>query len=237
MMNIDYVETQKKYWNQEKIVEHFRNGVASDYWIEFIDETDIQGKILDLGCGGGRNFGYFAGQGYDVYGCDLHEYMVEASRKMVEDIVKPYNYVDRVIKANTLELPYQNNMFEAVIANGLYHNLESVELFRQAISETARVIEDGGYLCLNMFDATIVDESLEKMDKEYLYMTPDGTSMILLPSELIIQILSENRLINCCKILHYSKKVFSGERSVLRSVFQKKKHDIEKEKGEKKVYE
>lgn len=237
MMNTDYVETQKIYWNQEEIVEHFRNVTASDYWIEFINETDIQGKILDLGCGGGRNFGYFAGQGYDVYGCDLHEHMVEASRKMVEDIVKPYNYIDRVVKANTLELPYQNSMFEVVIANGLYHNLESVELFRQAISETARVIEDGGYLCLNMFDATIVDKSLEKMDKEYLYMTPDGVSMILLPSELIIQILSENRLINCSKILHYSRKVFSGERSVLRSVLQKKIHDIEKEEGEKKAYE
>lgn len=236
MMNTDYIETQKRYWNQEEIVEHFRKGVASDYWIKFINETDIQGKILDLGCGGCRNFSYFAGQGFDVYGCDLHEHMVETSRKMVEDIVKPYNYADRVIKANVLELPYQDNMFEAVIANGLYHNLESIEHFRQAISETARVIEEGGYLCLNMFDATTVDESLTKMDIEYLYMTPDVASMILLPSKLIIQILSENRLINCCKILHYSRKVFSGERSVLRSVFQKRKHGVEKEEG-KKVYE
>jgi len=69
--------------------------------------TDIQGKILDLGCGGGRNFSYFAGQGFDVYGCDLHEHMVETSRKMVEDIVKPYNYADRVIKANVL-VSYSN---------------------------------------------------------------------------------------------------------------------------------
>jgi len=34
-----------------------------------------------------------------------------------------------------------------------------------------------------MFDATTVDESLTKMDIEYLYMTPDGASMILLPSK------------------------------------------------------
>ena len=221
MNNMDYIETQKEYWNKENIVEHFKNGVASDYWIDFINKNSIQGKILDLGCGGGRNFSYFAENGFDIYGCDLHDHMVEATRKRVAKIEAPYNYADRVIKADTLDMPYKDNMFEAVISNGVYHNLESLNLFKQAIKETARVIKRDGFLCLNMFDSTIIDSNLKKLDRDYLYMTPDGASMLLLPSDLILQILEENRLINCSEIHRYSRSVFSGERSVFRSVFKK----------------
>lgn len=101
--------------------------------------------ILDVGCGAGVTPCYLAKRyGCKVVGVDISERMIERSRERArkEGIANLMEF--RV--ADAQELPFENDLFDAVIT-------ESVTAFpenkQKAVQEYARVTKSGGYVGLN----------------------------------------------------------------------------------------
>jgi len=123
-----------------------------DWWSKkMIDLVGPEGKILDNGCG----TGYFADRflrEYDVMGIDVSEEMVRYAQKRMK----------KVIQGDAQNLPFEDNIFDVVIARSLLHHLASPE---QGVKEIKRVLKNGGRV---IFVETI-SSFLSNLPRKILY--------------------------------------------------------------------
>ena len=96
-------------------------------------------KILEVGCGTGANIWFLCREGFDTYGID-------GSRTAVmkcEDKLQREGYTASLTVGDILNLPYEKDMFDAVIDNQcIYSN--SMADSKQIFKEVKRVLKKGG---------------------------------------------------------------------------------------------
>jgi ubiquinone/menaquinone biosynthesis C-methylase UbiE len=92
-------------------------------------------KILDVGCGSGRDVAIFVGKGYDVVGIDLSEAFIQMGRTHVPDAV--FEQMD------VLDLTFEDETFDGVWASAILLHLmpEDIPI---AMKEIYRVLKPGG---------------------------------------------------------------------------------------------
>ena len=81
-------------------------------------------KILDAGCGEGRNLVYFVRTGYQVYGIDKNENSLQMLKHLINTINKEY-LRGRFIVGNVSEMPYKSHEFDAIISSAVLHFAEN----------------------------------------------------------------------------------------------------------------
>lgn len=216
----NYNKIIKDFWNKE--VKNFYKDNPSEFLCEFFKKIKNKKfkKVLDIGCGAGRNIDLLYKLGFDIYGCDLNKKMVLEAQKRLPPKIK-----DRVIISNMLSLPYSNNSFDFVVSNGVFHNARSFKDFSTALEESTRVLKNDGNFLFNVFiDSNIENEFIKDNKEKYLYFTKKNLPIVLLPICELIYLASRNGL----KLLSFQKKdvsVSTGERKVFKGVFIKAKQD------------
>jgi len=106
-------------------------------------------KILDVGCGEGRNLIYFMRSGYDVFGIDTHRTSIQMCRMMAGSINRDIE-LSHFVEADARSIPFQDNFFEAIISSAVMHFAEDEEDFLQMMSEAVRVLKRDGLLFIRM---------------------------------------------------------------------------------------
>lgn len=218
------VASEELFWNDPKTVEWFSKEPAPEYWKQFFLRVKKDGvqTVLDLGCGAGRNTQLLFDLGYDVYACDLYLGMIKATKLRLKKMgIGEKEIEKRVIMASMLNLPYGDNFFDAVISNGVYHNVATIAQIDQALKETARVLKAKGYLCFNLFSSNIITEDFKRMG-ENVYLTKENLPMALLSKQRFLALSKKYNLILTGKVAEYEREVSTGKRSVMRGVLQKK---------------
>src|SRR5690349_8259885 len=121
-------------------------------------------RLLDIGCGAGRNAVPLAAQGWRVVGSDLSAAMLNAAaRRVVER--PPANRIDLVL-APMDTLPFASNAFDFVVAHGIWNLARSGREFRSAVTEAARVGRPGAPLFLFTFSRHTLAEEAEPVPGE-----------------------------------------------------------------------
>lgn len=120
-------------------------------------------SILELGCGAGRVFFHYKNKGYTIKGIEYSEIAVHNIQKLLDN-------KEDVIQGNVLNLPYEENYFDYILAFGLYHNLENLENIQKAFEETARILKKGGKLLFSVrfdsFENNLVETITKKRNKD-----------------------------------------------------------------------
>ena len=102
---------------------------------EFI--TDKSGKILDVGCGAGRNFRKV--EGLEWYGVDFSQEMLNLAEEYAEK-----SGIDIVLKkAPAEDLPFEDDYFDAVMMYAVIHCIDSTKKREKALREIYRVLRPG----------------------------------------------------------------------------------------------
>lgn len=209
----------KNFWDRE--VGNFYKDAPSEYLYNFFSKIKNKKskKVLDLGCGAGRNTMMLNRLGFIVYGCDFNKKMVLATQKRL-----PGDIRKGIIVSDMVSLPYADNYFDFVVSNGVFHNAKSLNDFCSAIKEGCRVLKEGSRLILNTFIDGNPKDKLKKSRKEkYLYFTKDSLPIILLPTLELVYLFSENGL----KILSSWEgwvTVSTGKRKIFKGIFSKQKN-------------
>ncbi len=100
-----------------------------------------KGKVLDLGCGSGRNF--MESEDLDFYGVDFSSKMVELAEKR--------GIAVEVKKGDVSGIPYEDEVFDWVIFSAALHCVESKEKRQEALGECFRVLKEGGEMMVSVW--------------------------------------------------------------------------------------
>ena len=100
--------------------------------MEFLDNLPKNSKVLDIGCGNGRNL---------FYRDDLDMVGVELSSELCKIVS---NKGGTIHNSNMTDLPFDNNIFDAIICVAVYHHLDNDTDRKKAVSEMYRVLKPKG---------------------------------------------------------------------------------------------
>lgn len=140
-------------------------------------------KILDAGCGAGRNLLWFLTEGIEIYGTDQNTVAIEELKT-----VHPLLPADRFQLCPVENLPFENNFFDHVISSAVLHFADSISQFRAMLTEMIRVLKPGGSLFIRM-TSDIGIENKVKLVKDGVYLIPDGSTRFLLTRSILTDIL------------------------------------------------
>jgi len=140
-------------------------------------------KVLDAGCGSGRNLFYFLKQDFDVEGIDIDQSEINAS-----------NFLSRVLgrgdvcgQASLSNLPFANDTFDFVMCSRVVHFANSPEEFHKMMLELARVISPSGLLYLSMDSMIGLEKQVKKIDG-HTHQFPDGSVRFVLTENRLLEI-------------------------------------------------
>lgn len=216
------MKNEEKFWDDPNNIKWFSDQPVPDYWVEFfnINKGNIK-RVLDLGCGAGRNTQFLFESGFDVFACDYYDGMVKATRKRLLKLGLDEGLVlQRVIKASMLDLPYEDSSFDVVLSNGVFHNVSDLKEMETALKEDSRVLRKNGCLCFNLFSSNYIDPSLEKIGGG-IFITKEKLPMALITKKEFVNMCKKYGLIPDGVIVEYEREVTTGKRSVMRGVLRK----------------
>ena len=135
-------------------------------------------KILDAGCGEGRNAVYFIQKGYQIFGIDPNELAVQYCRYLSKSLNPDFD-AHRFQIGRLEEIPFHAGAFDAVICSAVLHFADHVDNFWQMIQEIHRVLKPEGVFWFRMTTAFggILEQSQDLGNGKYAL--PDGSERFL----------------------------------------------------------
>lgn len=106
-------------------------------------------RILDAGCGEGRNMVYFIRNGYPLYGIDKDPESVAMARMMAASINRSYT-TENIIHSSIEENPFPDGFFDLVICINVLHHARNTDHFNRMIDSMARILKKDGMMYLVM---------------------------------------------------------------------------------------
>lgn len=145
-------------------------------------------KILEAGCGGGRNMHWFIENGFEVFGIDSSEAAILNLKKKYAHLPKENLQVALVEK-----LPFEDDFFDHVISSAVLHFAKSVVHFKEMMAEMIRVLKPNGILLIRMTSDIGIEDKVELLF-DGNYKIPDGSMRFLLTKPLLAECMQEFNL-------------------------------------------
>lgn len=102
-------------------------------------------RVLDAGCGGGRNLVYLLREGFDVHAADANPRALASVRALLADLA-PHLPQDRVREATVEQMPWDDASMDVVICSAVLHFAGDDAHFDAMVHELWRVLAPGGML-------------------------------------------------------------------------------------------
>jgi SAM-dependent methyltransferase len=140
-------------------------------------------KILDAGCGSGRNLVYLLREGYEVYAVDADAREVEAVRGMARKLAP--SLPARNFRVEPVEqMSFDDACADVVISNTVLHFARDDAHFEAMLRGSFRVLKPGG-LFFSRLGSSIGMESRVKLIEGRRYKSPDGSERYLVDEALL----------------------------------------------------
>jgi len=146
-------------------------------------------KVLDAGCGSGRNLVYFLRNGYEVFGIDPQPQAVEAVRELSVALA-PANSPDNFMVATAEALPFADATFDLVISSAVLHFAKDLQHFDAMVRTMFRVLKPGGYFFARLASDTGIEQLVKPLSNNR-YLLPDGSERFLVNEQLLLQYTSQ----------------------------------------------
>ncbi len=174
-------------------------------------------RILDAGCGEGRNLVYFIRNGFEVWGVDQDATALRMLR-LIGKSLHPAFEPDRIIEGDLGKLLFAPESFDAIISSAVLHFAQDTGAFWQMLDELLRVLRPGGVLFIRM-TALMGMETLAKPLDNGRYHLPDDSDRFLL-TESLLEIMMQRYPLEW--IEPFKTVLVAGQRSMSTLVLRKK---------------
>ena len=141
-------------------------------------------RILDAGCGGGRNLVYLLREGYDVFGVDADPGAVHAVRELAA------GHADRFHIEAIESMSFPDAFADVVISSAVLHFAGDDAQFAAMLREMWRVLKPGGLLFCRLASSIGMERRIEPIAGRR-FRLPDGSERYLVDEALLVRLTGE----------------------------------------------
>jgi SAM-dependent methyltransferase len=118
------------------------------YWFDQLlrGRLDSRPRVLDAGCGDGRNLRYLLRRGVECYGADLDAEAVASTRRLAETLQpgRKRRHESAFVVAPVDRLPWGDGSMDAVVCSAVLHFADDEAHFERMVDELWRMLAPRG---------------------------------------------------------------------------------------------
>lgn len=141
-------------------------------------------RVLDAGCGGGRNLVYLLREGFEVYGVDTDARAVQAVQRMTGASAE--NFRLELVEA----MSFPDAFADVVLSSAVLHFANDDGQFQAMLREMWRVLKPGGMLFTRLASSIGIAEQVKVIAGRRCVL-PDGSERYLVDEEMLIRLTEE----------------------------------------------
>ncbi|MGI8634312.1 MAG: class I SAM-dependent methyltransferase [Segetibacter sp.] len=143
-------------------------------------------KVIDVGCGYGRNIIYFLKNGYDVFGIDQNEEAIREVQRLSKELSPP-NPIENFQVALVEDIPFKNDFFDLVICNAVLHFALDEDHFNDMVQSVWRVLKPKGLLFARLASDIGIETVVSPVGNRR-FLVPDGSYRFLVNEKMLLDI-------------------------------------------------
>lgn len=170
----------------------------------------VDDKILDAGCGSGRNIKLLINEGFSVFGIDVNA-------AVIDELKANYPELQENFANSSIEKFDSTEKFDFIICNAVLHFAKNHEEFDRLFNKLISLLNDNCTLFVRMTTDIGVKDLLTE-NNNGVYNLPDKTTRYLITNDKINSLLLAHSLV---LIEPIKTVVVDGKRSMATLVFKK----------------
>jgi SAM-dependent methyltransferase len=145
---------------------------------------DGRRRILDAGCGSGRNLPFLLSRGFEVFAIDEDPAAVRAVRRLAERLA-PSLPIDNVREGTLDALPWPDGPMDAIICSAVLHFARDRTHFEGMLDEMWRVLAPGGLFFARLASSigieALIDSTVGRV------RLPDGSHRFVVDERFLLE--------------------------------------------------
>ncbi len=140
-------------------------------------------RVIDAGCGSGRNLVYLLRAGYEVFGADSDRISIESVRRVAAALA-PNLPADNFRVERIEQLSFPDHFAEVVLSSAVLHFARDDEQFAAMLRGTWRVLKPGGLLFARLASSIGMEQEVRRIAGRR-HRLPDGTERYLVDAAML----------------------------------------------------
>jgi tellurite methyltransferase len=143
-------------------------------------------RVLDAGCGTGRNLVYLLKSGGEVFGIDESSDAVAQTQRLVTEVA-PHLPLDNFRVEPVERMSFADAGFDAVLSSAVLHFARNEEHWRAMVREMWRVLKPGGIFFARLASSIGMEDKIELIDGRR-YHLPDDSERFLVDEAMLLSV-------------------------------------------------
>ena len=145
---------------------------------------DARRRILDAGCGAGRNLPYFLSRGFEIYAIDEDPGAVSVARRLAARLA-PALPADNIRQGALHALPWPDARMDAIVCSAVLHFARDREHFERMVDEMWRVLAPGGLFFARLASSIGIEPLVAAAVGRV--RLPDGSDRFVVDEQLLVE--------------------------------------------------
>ena len=141
-------------------------------------------RVLDAGCGTGRNLVYLLRAGYQVFGADADPAAIRTVRRLAASLAPDLPEVNFRVEA-VEAMTFPEGFADVVIGSAVLHFAASDEQFAGMLRGMWRAVAPGGMLFCRLASSIGMENRVERISGRR-FMLPDGSARYLVDEAVLL---------------------------------------------------
>jgi len=146
-------------------------------------------RVVDAGCGYGRNLFYLLREGYEIFGADADPQAIDAVHRLAASLapsLPPDNFRVEAIEA----MSFADAFADVVISSAVLHFARDDHHFDAMLRGTWRVLKPGGLFFCRLASSIGIESQVKRIAGR-CFLLPDGSERYLVDEALLMALTQE----------------------------------------------
>ena len=146
---------------------------------------DARPRVLDAGCGDGRNLVYLLQHGFECYGVDSEPSAIDVVRQHAARLAPSLPSTNFAV-AEVTKLPHADRSMHAVICSAVLHFASDEDHFTSMVTEMWRVLARGGLFFARLASNIGLEQVVGPAGRQV--RLPDGSDRFLVDESMLLRL-------------------------------------------------
>ncbi|MEP6781418.1 MAG: class I SAM-dependent methyltransferase [Gemmatimonadaceae bacterium] len=143
-------------------------------------------RVLDAGCGSGRNLHYLLRSGFEVFGVDGNSAAVATVRALAAQL-SPHLPAENFRAESVQAMTFPAEFVDVVISSAVLHFAADESQFNEMLQGSWRVLKRGGLFFCRLASSIGMEDKVQRMSGRR-FVLPDGSERFLVDAEMLMRL-------------------------------------------------